>query len=97
MPAKAMTKSDLMQKVAAHHHDVSMADIERAVNAVFSEMTHALVEGYRIELRGFGAFSVRQRNPRMGRNPKTGEAVSVPGKRVPFFKCGKILRERVDH
>lgn len=91
-----MTKSELVQKLSAKHQDLSVADLERLVNTVFDEITNALTENGRVELRGFGAFSVRQRAARKGRNPRTGSAVSVPSKRVPFFKCGKELRERVN-
>lgn len=91
-----MTKSELVQKLSSKHQDLSVADLERLVNTVFDEITNALTENGRVELRGFGAFSVRQRAARKGRNPRTGSAVSVPSKRVPFFKCGKELRERVN-
>lgn len=92
-----MTKSELVQKLSTKHQDLSVADLERLVNTVFDEITNALTENGRVELRGFGAFSVRQRAARKGRNPRTGSAVSVPSKRVPFFKCGKELRERVNN
>ncbi|MCZ6848205.1 MAG: integration host factor subunit beta [Alphaproteobacteria bacterium] len=71
-------------------------DVERIVTAIFDEITAALSRGDRVELRGFGAFSVKQRDARIGRNPRTGEAVSVAAKRVPFFKTGKLLRERLN-
>jgi integration host factor subunit beta len=71
-------------------------DVERIVSTLFEEITAALARGDRVELRGFGAFSVKQRDARMGRNPRTGEAVPVPEKAVPFFKAGKELRERMN-
>lgn len=92
----AVTKSELMQRLLAAHPTLSMADIERAVNIVFEEITHTLMDGGRVELRGFGAFSIRERAPRKGRNPRTGDDVTVPAKRVPFFKAGKELKQRVD-
>jgi integration host factor subunit beta len=91
-----MTKSELVAKLANQHPDLRADDLEKLVNTVFEEITSTLVEGGRVELRGFGAFSVRARAARKGRNPRTGAAVNVPGKRVPFFKCGKELRVRVN-
>jgi integration host factor subunit beta len=91
-----MTKSELVAKLANQHPDLRADDLEKLVNTVFEEITTTLVEGGRVELRGFGAFSVRARAARKGRNPRTGAAVNVPGKRVPFFKCGKELRVRVN-
>jgi integration host factor subunit beta len=91
-----MTKSELIQRLASQHPDLRNEDIEKLVNTIFDEITTALVEGGRVELRGFGAFSVRDRAARKGRNPRTGVSVSVPAKRVPFFKCGKELRNRVN-
>ena len=91
-----MTKSELVAKLATQHPDLRADDLEKLVNTVFEEITTTLVEGGRVELRGFGAFSVRARAARKGRNPRTGAAVSVPSKRVPFFKCGKELRVRVN-
>ena len=72
-------------------------DVERIVATVFDEITGALARGERVELRGFGAFTVKRRNARTGRNPRTGETVPVDEKAVPFFKAGKELRERVNH
>lgn len=91
-----MTKSELIQKLGASHPDLHANDLEKLVNTIFDEITTTLVEGGRVELRGFGAFSVRARAARKGRNPRTGVAVNVPSKRVPFFKCGKELRQRVN-
>lgn len=91
-----MTKSELIQKLSATHPDLHANDLEKLVNTVFNEISTTLAEGGRVELRGFGAFSVRQRAARKGRNPRTGVSVSVPAKRVPFFKCGKELRLRVN-
>lgn len=91
-----MTKSDLIRRLADAHPELPATDLERVVNAVFDEMTSALAGGNRVELRGFGAFSVRERGAKTGRNPRTGESVQVPPKKVPFFKCGKELRERVN-
>ena len=91
-----MTKSELVARLANQHPDLRADDLEKLVNTVFEEITSTLVEGGSVELRGFGAFSVRARAARKGRNPRTGAAVNVPGKRVPFFKCGKELRVRVN-
>jgi len=96
MKGETMTKSELIQKLAAGHPDLRSDDLEKLVNTIFDEITLTLVEGGRVELRGFGAFSVRERAARKGRNPRTGVAVSVPAKRVPFFKCGKELRTRIN-
>ena len=91
-----MIKSELITQLAEANPHLFQRDIERVVNAVFDEITEALSRGDRVELRGFGAFSVRHRPARDGRNPRTGEAVAVRDKYVPFFKTGKELRERVD-
>ena len=91
-----MTKSDLIQKMSEKEPNLSRRDMELVVNTVFDQMRDALVGGDRIEIRGFGSFSVKDREAREGRNPKTGTVVSVPAKRVPYFKVGKELRERVD-
>ncbi len=92
----SMTKSELIQRMGALNPDLHAHDLERVVNTIFEEITEALAEGGRVELRGFGAFSVRERAARKGRNPRTGEAVKVPAKKVPFFKTGKELRERIN-
>ena len=91
-----MTKSELIQRLAAAHPHLYQRDVERIVTTIFEEITNALARGDRVELRGFGAFSVKRRDARIGRNPRTGEAVSVAEKRVPFFKTGKLLRERLN-
>jgi len=91
-----MIKSELVQQIAEENPHLYHRDVERIVATVFNEITEALARGDRVELRGFGAFSVRQRDARTGRNPRTGEAVHVPQKSVPFFKAGKELRERMN-
>ncbi len=91
-----MIKSELIQRIADENPHLFQRDVERIVSTVFTEITGALARGDRVELRGFGAFSVKERDARMGRNPRTGEAVPVPEKRVPFFKTGKDLRERLN-
>lgn len=91
-----MTKSELIQKLAEKNPHLFLRDVEKIVDTIFNEITDALVKGDRVELRGFGAFSVKEREPRVGRNPRTGETVQVDAKRLPFFKTGKGLRERVN-
>jgi integration host factor subunit beta len=91
-----MTKSDLILRLAEKYPHLLQRDIERIVNTVFDEMANSLARGNRVELRGFGAFSVKHRAARQGRNPRTGEAVSVATKAVPFFKTGKLLRDRLN-
>jgi integration host factor subunit beta len=91
-----MIRSELVQKIAADNPDLSSKDVERLVNSFFNTITEQLAKGGRVELRGFGAFSTRQRKARTGRNPRTGEAVQVPAKRVPYFKPGKEMRERLN-
>ncbi len=91
-----MIKSELIQQIAEENPHLYQRDVERIVSVVFDEITAALARGDRVELRGFGAFSVKSRDARMGRNPRTGESVPVPAKRVPFFKAGKELRERMN-
>lgn len=91
-----MTKSELIQKLAEKNPHLFLRDVEKIVDTIFNEITDALVEGDRVELRGFGAFSVKEREPRTGRNPRTGETVQVDAKRLPFFKTGKGLRERLN-
>ena len=91
-----MIKSELIAKLAAKNPHLTQRDIERVVGVVFGRMTQALARGGRVELRGFGAFSVRSRPSRAGRNPRTGDPVPVKAKHVPFFKSGKELRERLN-
>jgi integration host factor subunit beta len=91
-----MIKSELIQQIAEDNLHLYQRDVERIVSTLFEEITAALARGDRVELRGFGAFSVKQRDARMGRNPRTGAAVPVPAKTVPFFKAGKELRERMN-
>ena len=96
-----MIKSELIEKLAAENTHLTHAEVERLVNVILNTMTSALSEGGRVELRGFGAFSVKNRPARVGRNPRTGQKVDVDEKYVPFFKTGKEMRERlndgVDH
>ena len=91
-----MIKSQLIGKLAAENPHLSRHDAERVVSTVLDRLTQALAEGGRVELRGFGAFSVRSRPARAGRNPRTGETVEVKGKAAPFFKSGKELRDRLN-
>ena len=91
-----MTRSDLVEELAARFGQLTHRDAEQAVKAILDAMSDALVRGHRIEIRGFGSFSVSRRPPRMGRNPRSGEKVAIPEKRVPHFKPGKALREALD-
>ncbi|MDZ7895036.1 MAG: integration host factor subunit beta [Sphingobium sp.] len=91
-----MIRSELIQKLAEENRDLTHQEIERIVSLVFDEITNRLAEGGRVELRGFGAFTTRARDARDGRNPRTGESVSVSAKRVPHFKPGKEMRERLN-
>ena len=91
-----MTKSELIQHVAELNPHLYHRDVERIVTTIFEEISEALARGDRVELRGFGAFSVKQRDARVGRNPRTGDAVQVAEKHIPFFKTGKLLRERMN-
>ena len=91
-----MTKSELIALLASRYPQLAPRDTDYAVKTMLEAMAQALADGQRIEIRGFGSFSLSQRKPRVGRNPKSGEQVLVPGKRVPHFKPGKELRERVD-
>jgi integration host factor subunit beta len=92
----AMTKSELIQQLAENNPHLYQRDVERIVTAVFDEIGAALARGDRVELRGFGAFSVKKRDARAGRNPRTGDSVEVEEKHIPFFKTGKQLRERLN-
>ena len=91
-----MTRSDLVEELAARFGQLTHRDAEFAVKTLLDAMSDALVRGHRIELGGFGSFSINRRPPRMGRNPRSGESVAIPEKRVPHFKPGKALREAVD-
>ena len=91
-----MIKSELVQRLAERNPHLYQRDVEHIVNAILDEITGALARGDRVELRGFGAFSVKNRPARTGRNPRTGAKVSVTEKNVPFFKTGKEMRERLN-
>jgi len=91
-----MIKSELVQRIAAQNPHLYQRDVENIVNAILGEITNAMARGDRVELRGFGAFSVKRRDARQGRNPRTGASVSVAAKATPFFKTGKQLRERLN-
>lgn len=91
-----MTKSELIERIASRQSQLSMKDVELAVKTVIEQMSQTLAAGERIEIRGFGSFSLHYREPRQGRNPKTGETVELSGKYVPHFKPGKEMRERVN-
>ena len=93
---RQMIKSELVQRVAAQNPHLYQRDVENIVNAIFGEIVDALARGDRVELRGFGAFSVKNRPARTGRNPRTGAHVAVDKKHVPFFKTGKEMRERLN-
>jgi len=93
----AMTKSELIERLASKQTQLSFKDVELVVKTTLEHMAQALAEGERIEIRGFGSFSLHYRAPRVGRNPKTGESVTLEGKSVPHFKPGKELRERVNN
>ena len=91
-----MIRSELVQKITDENPHLYHRDVERIVSTVFEEIIEAMARGDRVELRGFGAFSVKKRDARIGRNPRTGEAVQVEEKHVPFFKTGKLLRDRLN-
>lgn len=91
-----MTKSELIERLIDRHNQLSVKDVELAVKTMLDHMTEALAHGDRIEIRGFGSFSLHYRAPRVGRNPKTGESVPLTAKHVPHFKPGKELREQVN-
>ena len=91
-----MIKSELIQKIAAANPHLYHRDVERIVNVIFGEIVEALARGDRVELRGFGAFSVKRREARRGRNPRTGESVAVSEKAIPVFKTGKEMRQRLN-
>lgn len=91
-----MIRSELIQKIADENPHLYQRDVEKIVNTIFDAITDAMAQGNRVELRGFGAFSVKKRDPRQGRNPRTGASVAVEEKHVPFFKTGKLLRDRLN-
>lgn len=91
-----MTKSELIARLAEANPHLYQRDVERIVTTIFDEITNALAQGDRVELRGFGAFSVKERGARTGRNPRTGDSVSVDAKYIPYFKTGKQLREKLN-
>jgi integration host factor subunit beta len=91
-----MIRSELIQKIAEENPHLYQRDVEKIVNTIFEEIIGAMASGQRVELRGFGAFSVKKRDARVGRNPRTGESVDVEEKHVPFFKSGKLLRDRLN-
>ncbi|TNC48952.1 integration host factor subunit beta [Rubellimicrobium rubrum] len=91
-----MIRSELIQKIAEENPHLYQRDVEKIVNVIFDRIVEAMAQGNRVELRGFGAFSVKKRDGRTGRNPRTGEAVDVDEKHVPFFKTGKLLRDRLN-
>jgi integration host factor subunit beta len=92
-----MTKSELIAHLLDENPHLYQRDVERIVSTIFEEISHALINGNRVELRGFGAFSVKKREARLGRNPRTGDPVEVPSKYVPYFKTGKLLRDRLNN
>lgn len=92
-----VTKSELIEILARKNQHISQADVESAVKSMIEQMSNALSSGERIEIRGFGSFSLHYRPPRVGRNPKTGDSVELTSKYVPHFKPGKELRDRVNH
>jgi integration host factor subunit beta len=91
-----LTKSELIEKLTEENNYLNKRDAELVVNLIFNNISDALVQGDRVEIRGFGSFSVRERDAREARNPKSGEIVQIPDRKTPFFKTGKELRERVD-
>lgn len=91
-----MIRSELLNELHRDNPDLRAEEIEQVVDVFFDEITQRLAEGGRVELRGFGAFSTREREARLGRNPRTGESVNVPAKRVPYFKAGKEIRSRLN-
>ena len=91
-----MIRSELIQILSDENPHLYRRDVERIVSTVFQEVTEAMARGERVELRGFGAFSVKRRGARVGRNPRTGDSVQVEAKSVPFFKTGKLLRDRLN-
>ncbi|MEA3545807.1 MAG: integration host factor subunit beta [Thermodesulfobacteriota bacterium] len=91
-----MTKSELIEQLSEEHGILNKRDAETVINLIFGGIENALAQGDRVEIRGFGSFSVRERDAREARNPKSGELVNISSRKIPFFKTGKELRERVD-
>ena len=91
-----MTKSELIQKITNKNSFLYQKDVYKIIDTLFNSVTKALNDGDRVELRGFGTFTTKLRNARIGRNPKTGEPVAIPQKKMPFFKMGKSMRERIN-
>lgn len=91
-----MTKSELIERLAARYPELRAQDVEDTVKLMIEKICQSLEKGNRVEIRGFGSFSLHYRDARVGRNPKTGESVEVPAKSIPYFRAGKELRERVD-
>jgi integration host factor subunit beta len=91
-----MIRSELVKQLETENPELKTEEVERIVDLFFNQIVQRLADGGRVELRGFGAFSTRERNPRKGRNPRTGDSVSVPSKKVPYFKPGKEVRERLN-
>lgn len=91
-----MTRSELVEELAAKFSQLTQKDAEQAVKTILDAINDALVRGHRVEIRGFGSFTVNRRAPRIGRNPRSGAAVEIPEKKVPHFKPGKALREMID-
>ena len=92
-----MTKTDLIEKISEKVNFLNKKQTDRVVNCIFENIKQALEKGDKVEIRGFGSFTIRKRNPREGRNPLTGDKVNVPAKRVPFFRAGKELKKMVDN
>lgn len=93
---ECITKSELIDKVARQFEDFKKKDVERAVNVIFDSMKLALINDQRIEIRGLGTFKVKEREARQGRNPKSGEGVEIPNRKIPFFKAGRALKVRLN-
>lgn len=94
--SRAMTKSELIRRILSNHQNLYLKDATRLVDTILDEISNALERGDRVELRGFGSFSVRHRKPRMARNPKTNEVVPLGERSAPYFRAGKELRERIN-
>ena len=92
-----MTKSELIQKITDKNSFLYQKDVHKIIDTLFNSVTKALKDGDRVELRGFGTFTTKLRNARIGRNPKTGDPVAIPQKKMPFFKMGKLMKERINN